>query len=166
MNALVEYKSSLCSLKNLIGLGCLHILEKEELMPYITKILSKINEWLIMEDKETIEDNIKLVIGYYEDGLEKIVEKGRLGELIEDDYGFDRKDPEFKQKLFLVSWTNIFTTLYLELMFSYSYLFFDSPVDCHQCCGEIGEDSEGNLVFTPSKTNLSSKYVGHCGCGQ
>ena len=164
MNEYVEYRSSLCSLKNLLGLGCFHILEKEELMPYITRILSKINEWLILEDKEGIEDNIRLLIGYYEDGLDKIVEPGRMTELL-DDYGYSKDDPEFKQKLFLVSWTNVFTTIYLEELYNYAYLFTDTPIDCHECCGSIGEDEEGNTVFTPRQTNLSSPYVGHCGCG-
>lgn len=214
MNELVEYRSSLCSLQKLLGLGCLHILEKEELLPYIVRILSTINGWLIMEDKEGIEENLKLVIGYYEDGLEKIVEKGRLRELLEDyGYGYvveeweekkkeetpqccldckmktfehpfrcdleieeeEELDPgfsvtpeeeeRFKLKLFLVAWTHIFTTIYLEAMYNYSYLFTESALDCHECCGTIGEDEDGNLVFTPGSTGLGSKYLGSCGCG-
>lgn len=162
MNSYAEYKSSLCSLKNLLGLGCIHILEKEELMPYISKIISKINERLILEGKETTEENIKLFIGYYEDELDKILGEGQIDEVIEG-YEFNRTDPDFYLRHFLVSWTNIYSTIYLEEMYNYSYLFTDSPVDCHECCGEVVKDDDGNSIYQPGSTNISSKY--YCGCG-
>ena len=164
MNELVEYKSSLCSLKNLLGLGCLHILEKEELLPYITKILSTFNSRLIMEDKDSMEENIKLLVDYYNDGLEKLTTPGEMEGFIEE-YGFSNTDPNFKQIFFVASWMNVFTTIYLQEMYNYSYLFTDQVVDCHECCGSVSEDEEGNAVFIPGKTNISSKYISSCGCG-
>lgn len=162
MDSYVEYKSSLCSLKNLLGLGCFHILEKEELMPYISKIISKINERLILDGKETTEENIKLFIGYYENELDKILGDGLIDEVISD-YGFDRTSENFYLRYFLVSWTNIYSTIYLEEMYNYSYLFTDSPVDCHECCGSVVKDEDGNSIYQSGSTNLSSKY--YCGCG-
>ena len=106
MNEYVEYKNSLCSLKNQLGLSCFHIITKEEFMPYITRIISKLTEKLVMEDKDSLEDRIRLFIEYYEDGLNKYAE-GFIDE-IDEEYGFESEDPEFKQDLFDVSWTNIF----------------------------------------------------------
>lgn len=164
MNELVEYKSSLCSLKNLLGLGCLHILEKEELLPYITKILSTLNSQLIMEDKDSMEENIKLLVDYYNDGLEKLTTPGKMEGFVEE-YGFSKQDPNFKQRFFVASWMNVFTTIYLQEMYNYAYLFTDQVIDCHECCGSISEDEKGNAVFIPGKTNISSKYISSCGCG-
>lgn len=162
MDTYAEYKSSLCSLKNLLGLGCIHILSKEELMPYITKILSKINERLILEGKETTEENIKLFIDYYEDELDKILGEGQIDQVIEG-YEFNRTDPDFYLRYFLVAWTNIYSTIYIEEMYNYSYLFTDKQIDCHECCGSVQEDENGNSVYVPGVTNISSKY--YCGCG-
>lgn len=177
MDSYAEYKSSLCSLKNLLGLGCIHILNKEELMPYISKIISKLNERLILEDKETTDENIKLFIKYYEDELDKLigsdeetlglnkpdpVEKTSADEVIED-YGFDPNDLDFNLNRFLISWANIYSTIYIEEMYNYSYLFTDSSIDCHECCGSVTKDENGNLIYNSKSNNISSKY--YCGCG-
>ncbi len=163
MDSYVEYKSSLCSLKNLLGLGCIHILEKDELMPYISKIISGLNGKLILEGKDTTEENIKLFISYYENELDKILgDEEEMNDVISG-YGFDPESEDFSLKHFLVSWTNIYSTIYLEEMYNYAYLFTDSAIDCHECCGTIGEDENGNTVYTPGTTNISSKY--YCGCG-
>lgn len=163
MNEYVEYKSSLCSLQGLLGLGCIHLLNHEELMPYMTKILSKINERLILEDKNSFEENIRLFIEYYETELDKILEGSEIDEVIED-YGFSREVEGFSLRHFLISWENIYSTVYLQEMYNYSHLFTDSPIDCHECCGDVTEDEDGNLVYTPGENNLSSKYM--CGCGK
>ena len=157
MNQIAEYKSSLCSLKNLLGLGCIHIFGDERLMPWISKIISVLNEKLIMEDKDLIEDNIKLFIDIYEEELELILSE-KSQELIER-YGYSEPSD-----LFFIAWTNIFSTIYIEELYNYSYLFTDSPIDCHECCGNTKEDENGNLVFIPEKNNISSKY--YCGCGK
>lgn len=162
MNEYVEYKNSLCSLKGQLGLNCFHIISKDEFMPYITKIISKLNEKLVMEDKARLEDRIKLFIEYYEDGLDKYAE-GFIDE-IDEEYGFESEDPEFKQDLFDVSWTNIFSSIYLQEMYNYAYLFTDTPIDCHECCGVIGKDELGNNVYIPDNHNLSSEY--YCKCGK
>lgn len=155
MNELVEYKNSLCSLKNLLGLGCFHILEKEELLPYTTKILSKLNERLILEDKENFEENINLFVEYYKEELD-LFTSGEVQTLME------KYECEGDEVLFGLSWMNIFTTIYIEEMYNYAYLFTDSSLDCHECCGTITEDDYGNSVFIPGKTNISLPYV--CGC--
>ena len=160
MNEYVEYKSSLCSLQGLLGLGCIHLLTHEELMPYMTKILSKINERLILEDRDNFEENIKLFIGYYETELDKLLEGP--DEVVED-YGFSKEDENFSLTHFLISWENIYSTIYLQERYNYSYLFVDSPIDCHECCGNVTEDGDGNLIYNSGKNNLSSKYM--CGCG-
>ena len=165
MNELVTYKSSLCSLKNLLGLGCIHILQKEEFMPYITRILETLNSWLVLEDKESQAEVVKLFVGYYEDGLEKIA-LGETGvEELLADYDYSSLDPDLDIPCFLVSWTNVFSTIYLELLYNYPELFTTSPVDCHECCGTISEDSNGGLVYLPGTGNLSSSYI-QCGCSK
>lgn len=162
MTSYVEYKSSLCSLKQLLGLNCLHILEKEELMAYITKIISKLNERLILEDKDSVEENIKLFVTYYDEELEKIL--GEQQNEVISDYGFDPGSSDFSLTNFLISWSNIYSTIYLEEMYNYAYLFTDSPIDCHECCGKVLEDSDGNKYYAPTENNVSSKY--YCGCGK
>lgn len=162
MDNYVEYKSSLCSLKHLLGLGCFHILEKDDLMTYITKIISKLNERLILEDKDSTEENIKLFVTYYDEELEKLL--GDQQEEVISDYGFDPESSDFSLKCFLVSWSNIYSTIYLEEMYNYAYLFTDTPIDCHECCGKVMEDPDGNKYYTPDKNNVSSKY--YCGCGK
>lgn len=165
MNDLVSYKSSLCSLKNLLGLGCIHILQKEEFMSYITRILEIINSRLVLEDKDSHSDIVKLFIEYYEDGLEKI----SLGEegvnRLLGDYDYASEDPDLDLPCFLVSWTNIFSTIYIELLYNYPELFTTSPVDCHDCCGSISEDEDGKFVYIPGAGNLSSSYF-QCGCSK
>lgn len=157
MNEYVEYKSSLCSLRGLLGLGCLHILDKPELNPYMAKILGKLNEWLVLEGKEDLKDNIELFVEYYNDGLEKLTEN-RLTEFLED-YEFTSEDSEL---LATLAWTNIFGTIYLEELYNYPQYFTTKAIDCHECCGKIIEDSQGNTVYLPGKNNLSSEY--YCGC--
>ena len=162
MNELVSYKSNLCNLKGLLGLGCIHILEKEELLPYISRVIEKLNTWLTLEDKDSHRENVKLFVGFYEDGLDKLIGPHRMNELLED-YDYTRSDPDFTQRYFVTSWTNVFTTIYLELLYNYPSLFTTSPMDCHECCGVISEDSDGNLVFNSNGGNLSSSYIS-CGC--
>lgn len=155
MNELVAYKSSITNLKALLGLGCFHIIEKEEFMPYIGRVIEKLNTWITLEDKSEHQDNVKLFVEYYNDGLSKLT----TGEL-PGEYGYeDLSDSE--RDCFIFSWTNIFTTLYLELLYSYPSLFTTAPIDCHECCGIITEDSEGNSVYKVTKENLS---IGGCGC--
>lgn len=157
MNELVSYKSNLCNLKSLLGLGCFHFIEKEELFPYTARIIETLNTWLTLEDKETQPENVKLFVGYYEDGLNKII--GKIDEILED-YGYTR-DSEFIQRHFVAAWINIFSTIYLELLYNYPSLFTTTPIDCHECCGTISEDSEGNSVYIPGSSNLSASF---CGC--
>lgn len=164
MNEYVEYKSTLCSLKNLLGLGCIHLYTRDELMPYITRILGKINEWLVLEDKSELSENVKLFISYYEDGMDKLIGPDRLEELFKD-YDYSSDNENFVQEYFINAWTNIYTTIYLELLYNYSYLFTTAATDCHECCGTIGEDSEGNLVYNTTSGNLSSSHV-NCGCSK
>ena len=117
MNEYVEYKSSLCSLQGLLGLGCIHLLNHEELMPYMTKILSKINERLILEDKNSFEENIRLFIEYYETELDKTLkERGAdygdykevskvtfdLFKIIENASGFKNFSDDDKLSFFMV----------------------------------------------------------------
>lgn len=163
MDSFAEYKSSLCSLKNLLGLGCIHILNKKELMPYISKIISKLNERLILEDKDDTDENIKLFIKYYEDELDKLIGSEEETNKVIKDYGFDPEDSDFNLKCFLISWTNIYSTIYIEEMYNYSYLFIDSSTDCHECCGSVTKDENGNLIYNSKSNNISSKY--YCGCG-
>lgn len=164
MNELVSYKSNLCNLKSLLGLGCIHLLEKEELLPYISRIVEKLNTWITLEDKESHRDNVKLFIDFYEDGLDKLIGPHKMNELLED-YDYTRGDQDFTQRYFVTSWTNVYTTIYLELLYNYPELFTTSPIDCHECCGTISEDSEGNPVYSSLSGNLSSSYVS-CGCGR
>lgn len=160
MSELVSYKSNLCNLKGLLGLGCIHLLEKEELLPYTSRIIEKLNTWLTLEDKESHQDNVKLFVELYEEGLIKLV--GPINELLED-YDYTRGDPDFIQRYFVASWTNVYTTIYLELLYNYPSLFTTSPIDCHECCGSISEDQEGNPVYNSWSGNLSSQYI-NCGC--
>ena len=162
MNELVSYKSNLCNLKGMLGLGCIHLLEKEELLPYISRIIETLNTWLTLEDKDSRRDVVKLFVEYYEDGLDKLIGPHRMNELLED-YGYTRSDPEFTQRYFVASWTNVYTTIYLELLYNYPEFFTTSPIDCHECCGVVTEDSEGNLVYTSGDGNLSSSFIS-CGC--
>ena len=164
MNELVAYKSNLCSLKNLLGLGCIHLLGNEELMPYISRIIEKLNTWLTLEDKESHEDNVKLFVDYYEDGLSKLIGPHKMTDLL-GDYDYTRGDQDFTQRYFVTAWTNVYTTIYLELLYNYPSLFTTSPIDCHECCGVISEDSDGNLVYQSGSGNLSSQYV-NCGCSK
>lgn len=161
MNELVSYKSNLCSLKGLLGLGCIHIFDKEELLPYISRIIEKLNTWLTLEDKDSHPENVKLFIEYYEDGLLKIIGPNRMSEVL-GDYDYSRDDPNFIPRYFVASWTNVYTTIYLELLYNYPSLFTTSPIDCHECCGSISEDENGNLVYTSGEGNLSSSFVGCC----
>lgn len=163
MNELVSYKSNLCNLKGLLGLGCFHFFEKDELMPYISRIIEKLTTWITLEDKSDHSENVKLFIQYFEDGFEKLIGPHRMNELL-GDYEFTRSDPEFTQRYFVTSWTNVFTTIYLELLYNYPELFTTSPIDCHECCGIISVDSEGNSVYQSGSGNLSSQYVKSCGC--
>lgn len=163
MNELVSYKSNLCNLRGLLGLGCIHLLEKEELLPYISRIIEKLNTWLTLEDKDSHSEVIRLFVGYYEDGIEKLIGPNRMSELFED-YDYTREDPEFIPEYFVAAWTNVYTTIYLELLYNYPSLFTTSPIDCHECCGTVSEDSNGNLVYNTTSGNLSSSYVGGCGC--
>lgn len=162
MNELVAYKSNLCNLKGLLGLGCIHLINREELMPYISRILEKLNTWITLEDKESQFQNVKIFIEKYEDGLDKLIGPNRMNELLED-YGYTRGDQDFIPRYFVASWTNIYTTIYLELLYNYPELFTTSPIDCHECCGSITEDLEGNLVYQTGVGNLSSSYIS-CGC--
>lgn len=164
MNELVAYKSNLCNLKGLLGLGCIHLLEKEELLPYISRIIEKLNTWLTLEDKESQADNVKIFVDKYEDGLLKLIGPNRMNEFLED-YDYTKGEEGFIQRYFVASWTNVYTTIYLELLYNYPSLFTTSPVDCHDCCGKIIEDSDGNLVYQSGIGNLSSSYVG-CGCSR
>lgn len=162
MNELVSYKSNLCNLKRLLGLGCIHLLEKEELLPYISRVIEKLNTELTLEDKESHRDNVSLFVSLYEDGLLKLIGPQRMNELLED-YGYTESDPDFTQCYFVAAWTNVYTTIYLELLYNYPSLFTTPPIDCHECCGSISEDKDGNPIYTSGVGNLSSQYIS-CGC--
>lgn len=164
MNELVAYQSTLCSLKGLLGLGCLHLFSREELLPYISRVLEKLNTWLILEGKSDHSENVRLFIQYFKDGLDKLIGPRRMKELLED-YDYSREDPNFIQRYFVTSWTNVYTTIYLELLYNYPSLFTTTPIDCHECCGTISEDSDGNPVFQSGAGNLSSSYIS-CGCNK
>lgn len=160
MNELVAYKSSIRNLKAMLGLGCIHLIEKEEFLPYVARVIEKLNTWITLEDKQTRKENIKLFIEYYEDGLKKMIIQN--SELLADyDYPGDE---DFTLRYFIASWTNVYTTIYLELLYNYPEFFTTQPIDCHECCGSVSEDEYGNPIYTSGSGNLSASFIG-CGCG-
>ena len=163
MTDFAEYRSSLCSLRSMLGIGCLHIWEDDVLMPYITRILSDLNEKMLLEGKETLEDNVAFFIEYYREGMSKILGSDEDYKELVERYGYDINDPNFVCRYFVAAWVDIMKTIYMTLLYNYPELFTTQAIDCHECCGSVQTDSNGNSFYTPNVNNLK---LTDCGCGR
>ena len=88
---LVEYQSLLGELERRLGLSCIMIYERDELMPYYIIALRHILEVLITEDLKNPESVSKL-IELYDRGQDQIVEHNLPEMLVE--YCIPMADPE------------------------------------------------------------------------
>jgi hypothetical protein len=156
---LVEYQSLLGELKRRLGLGCIMIYERDELMPYYILILRHLLEIFITEELENPE-SIKRFIELYDSGQDQIIGHNLPEMLVE--YTVTPYEPEsFSPILWVDAWVEIMKTVYVQLAQNYAYLFTEEPHGC-QCSCQVN----GDEYVLPEKTALGSKYIQKgCGCG-
>lgn len=153
---LVEYQSLLGELKRRLGLSCIMIYERDELMPYYIIAISHILEILITEDLVNPESVAK-IIELYDSGQEQIVSLN-LSEMLSE-YGVNLWE-EFNPILWVDAWIDLMKTLYVQLAYNYANLFTEESFGC-QCSCEL---EDGTYVL-PEKSALGSQYIKSCGCG-
>ncbi len=154
---LVEYQSLLSELKRRLGLGCLMIYERDELMIYYILALRHILEVLVTEDLVN-PLSVEKLIEMYDKGQDQIIEH-KIPEMLVE-YCIDPIEPEdFDPFLWVDAWVDLMKTLYVQLAQNYANLFTEQPHGCQCSCEENGD------YVLPQKTALGSQYIKSCGCG-
>jgi hypothetical protein len=153
---LVEYQSLLGELKRRLGLSCIMVYERDELMPYYIIALRHILEILITEDLINPESVAK-IIELYDSGQEQIVSYN-LPEMLSE-YGVNLGG-DFNPIFWVDAWVDLMKTLYVQLAYNYANLFTEESFGC-QCSCEL---DDGTYVL-PEKSALGSQYIKSCGCG-
>jgi hypothetical protein len=153
---LVEYQSLLGELKRRLGLSCIMVYERDELMPYYIMALRHILEILITEDLVNPESVAK-IIELYESGQEQII-SDNLSEMLSE-YGIT-PEADFNQIYWVDAWVDLMKTLYVQLAYNYANLFTEESYGC-QCSCEIDDD----IYVLPKRSALGSQYIRSCGCG-
>lgn len=156
---LVEYQSLLGELKRRLGLGCVMIYERDELMPYYVLVLRHLLEIFVTEDLENPESVARL-IELYDSGQDQIIGHRLPDMLIE--YVVNPSDPEnFDPILWVDAWVEIMKTLYVQLAQNYANLFTEESHGC-QCSCLV----DGDKYILPETSALGSKFIKKgCGCG-
>lgn len=155
---LVEYQSLLGELKRRLGLSCIMIYERDELMPYYLLALRHILEVLITEDL-TNPESVEKIIELYDLGQNQIIEHDIITML--GDYCVDPMEPkDFDPFLWIDAWVDLMKTLYVQLAQNYANLFTEEPHGC-QCSCSIDDET----YTVPKKSALGSQYIKSCGCG-
>lgn len=139
----IKYKSSLTSIRNILGIGIPDIYMRPELAYYITMIYSYINKRLIMlGENQELKTYIQEVFDIFLEGADRIVMCDALGLAVE--CGIDTSEEveesdcwtsaPYCQDRFVFCWSNILTTLYIILSNTYASLLAQEQEDCC-CCG-------------------------------
>lgn len=112
----LTFQTSITSLKNLLGITNLVLVDRSELAPYYTYILKFLNEKLILLGDVSKSERIKEVFSIFEYGADKIILNATLDlawELGIDtaDYYREGTDIPYNQEYLVFSWSNLMTEL-------------------------------------------------------
>lgn len=160
---LVEYQSLLGELKRRLGLSCIMIYERDELMPYYLIALRHIVEILVTEDLNNPESVARL-IDLYDSGQTQIIGRDLVNMLLEYGVHPGEDSVDFDPIWWVDAWVELMKTLYITLAYNYAYLFTEESVSGCPCPCSIVIDDE-TYTLPPQKTALGSQYISGCGCG-
>ena len=159
---LVEYQSLLGELKRRLGLSCIMIYERDELMPYYLIALRHIVGILVLEDLEN-PGSVAKIIELYDLGQTQILEH-ELTNMLQE-YGIDSSDESlhFDSTYWIDAWVDLMKTLYIQLAFNYANLFIDEPSNSCPCSCDVVINNE-TYTLPKNKSALGSQYISGCGC--
>ena len=158
---LVEYQSLLGELKRRLGLSCIMIYERDELMPYYLIALRHIVGILVTEDLEN-PDSVAKIVELYDSGQTQILERDLVNMLLEYGVQPGDKSTEFDPIWWVDAWVDLMKTLYVLLVHNYANLFTEESHSGCPCPCNIVIDNETYTL--PKKTALGSQYISGCGC--
>ncbi len=165
----VRMTSSLVSLQNQLGIGCIKWFRDEKLDSYILAIIEYLNRSLILSGACTILQRLQEFTDRYEAGTELII-SGET-ETLAFQVGINTGDSEYQEEVFTMAWGIFMSSLYMQLMYNYSGVFDDSSNtinDCHSGCHQTdcGNLNGGANSSLGGNGNWESGYIGsNCGCG-
>ena len=178
----VEYKQALNYLENSLGITKFNFVLRQELAPYITRILQYINKNLIvLGDDVSMIDKLQEVFNTFDYGANLII--GLDTEILANEVGVLEEgegDIEYEQDRFVFSWSNTLTSLVERLKLQYASLLYQAPEQgcgCSCANGETWKDFESyssgiwpedeeysTYDFEGVKTNPYTSTSG-CSCG-
>lgn len=138
-----EFKAAQDGVMRQLGIGKVDYLIREELGPYLTKILKYLNTELIkLGDDAEILEKLNKIFDIFDDGSDKIVTlmgqtlAEEIG-VIEADEGEEEESDDYtivayEQDRFIFCWTNVMSCLVTRLKLQYASLLYQ-PVK--QGCG-------------------------------
>ena len=136
----LTFKASMNGLKSLLGIPELRLVDRSELAPYYTSIVSYLNERLILlGDEVTQLDKLNEIFNLFDLGTEKIILNATLDLAWElgietTDYYCEGTDIPYNQEHLVFSWSSLMTELCTILRLYYSQLLYANDNDCGCTC--------------------------------
>lgn len=134
----IEYQTALAHLKTLLGLRDVDYLVRDELSPYVTKIIQYVVKRLIILDDTDIKVLLQEMFDIFDYGADLIVADNAYTLATEIPCIDVSEDDEVKydQDRFIFSWANVMTALNTRLRLMYASLLVQTPSQgCCCCCG-------------------------------
>lgn len=166
----LTYQSSLNSIKSLLGITAIDIMERCELMPYYTYILKYLNDRILLLTDTSIKSRIQEVFDIFSYGTDKIICNSALdlawdlGIETTDIYLEGREIP-YNQEYLVFSWSNLMTALSVRLKFQYSHLLYQNTNtgECYCCCNgcSVGETTSDHESWSSGVYPEDEEYSGY-----
>ena len=178
----IDYKQSLHYLKDSLGINYLNFVLREELAPYMTRIIQYLSKKLVtLGEDASILDKLNLIFNTFDygadlivnlDGIDLAEEVGVL-DVSEDD------EVKYEQDRFIFSWSNLMTSLVELLKLQYASLLHE-PVKqgCPCICGNgetwkdfesytsgVWPEDEEYQTYDLTKTVNTTAFTSLSGCG-
>lgn len=138
----VAYKTSLQSLKSLLGVSEVDYTLRCELAPYITYILQYLVKKLVLLGEDVgMKQRLQEVFDTFDMGASKIVSGGafdlawELG-ITGGDVYVEGSEIPYDQDRFVFAWSNVLTALVVRLKLQYASLLYQNPSNdcpCQDC---------------------------------